>query len=83
MTRIALRLGTSSEMLKECNDVRVKPSVEVDAIETRCIGTNGRGFLYFLRGAGREEGKVFGIFHEMVVRLYRKPLIDRCRTTSG
>ncbi|MEZ0083279.1 hypothetical protein ABIF72_005777 [Bradyrhizobium japonicum] len=70
-------------LAKERNDICVKPSVEIDAIEIRRIGADGGGLPGVLWGAGREEGKMPGIVHEMVVRLDRKPLIDRCRTASG
>ena len=83
MQKIALRLSAFSEPLAEkCNDVRVKPPMEVSAIKTRRVSTDGRSLLNFLRSAGREEGKVLGIFDEMIVRFGREPSVDIRRTAA-
>src|ERR1700745_70425 len=78
-----LLCGFNEVLPEKSNNIRVKPPMEVNAIEARRIGANGRSRLCFFRGAGREEGIVFGVFHEMVVGLCRKPLIDSCRTAPG
>jgi hypothetical protein len=70
-------------LAEESNNIRVKPAMKVNAIEARRVGANGGSRPCFLRGAGREEGIVFGVFHEMVVGLCDEPLIDSGRTAPG
>jgi hypothetical protein len=69
-------------LAEKSNNFRVKPTVEVNAIKTRRVSTDDESLLNFLWSAGREEGKVLGIFDEMIIRFGWEPSIDIRRTAA-